>query len=140
MSVKLNTKHLEGFVKETEFDNIWPQVELAHQTLTAHSGPGSEFLGWTDLPIKYDKKEFARIRCAAQKIRSDSDILIVIGIGGSYLGARAAIEAMTSALYNEECTDTPKIYFCGNSVSSSYLTTLLRLCKGKRVSVNIISK
>ena len=131
MSVKLNTKHLAGFVREEEFDNIWSQVELAHRTLHDRSGAGSDFLGWVDLPVDYDKAEFAHIEKAAAKIRSDSDVLIVIGIGGSYLGARAAIEALTSQFYNETAKETPKIFFCGNSISSSYLQTLLRLCEGK---------
>ena len=138
MSVTLSTKHLSGFVRDEEFDYIWPQVELAHKQLTERSGAGSDFLGWVDLPVDYDKEEFARIKKAAEKIRSDSDVLIVIGIGGSYLGARAAIEGMTSQLYNESAST--KIYFCGNSISSSYLKTVLALCEGKRVSVNVISK
>ena len=96
----LSTKHLSGFVRDEEFDYIWPQVELAHRQLTERSGAGNDFLGWVDLPVDYDKAEFDRIKKAAQKIRSDSDVLIVIGIGGSYLGARAAIEGMTSQLYN----------------------------------------
>lgn len=140
MSVILNTKHLSGFVRDEEFNQIWPQVELAHRQLMERTGEGSDFLGWVDLPENYDKDEFARIQKAAQKIRSDSDVLIVIGIGGSYLGARAAIEGMTSPLYNETANGTPKIYFCGNSISSSYLKTVLGLCEGKRVSVNVISK
>ena len=140
MSVTLNTKHLSGFVRDEEFNQIWPQVELAHRQLMERTGEGSDFLGWVDLPENYDKDEFARIQKAAQKIRSDSDVLIVIGIGGSYLGARAAIEGMTSPLYNETANGTPKIYFCGNSISSSYLKTVLGLCEGKRVSVNVISK
>ncbi|MBC5582148.1 glucose-6-phosphate isomerase [Anaerofilum sp. BX8] len=138
MSVTLSTKHLSGFVRDEEFDYIWPQVELAHKQLTERSGAGSDFLGWVDLPVDYDKEEFARIKKAAEKIRSDSDVLIVIGIGGSYLGARAAIEGMTSQMYNESAST--KIYFCGNSISSSYLKTVLALCEGKRVSVNVISK
>ena len=138
MSVTLSTKYLSGFVRDEEFDQIWPQVETAHQLLTSRTGPGNDFLGWLDLPVNYDKEEFARIKKAAEKIRSDSDVLVVIGIGGSYLGARAAIEGMTSQLYNESAST--KIYFCGNSISSSYLKTLLSLCEGKRVSVNVISK
>lgn len=140
MSVKLNTKHLGAYVKETEFDNIWPEVELAHHTLTAQSGPGNDFLGWVDLPVNYDKEEFARIKKAAEKIIADTDVFIVIGIGGSYLGARAAIEAMAGAMYNATCKNTPKIYFCGNSISSSELNDLLAVCEGRRVSVNVISK
>ncbi len=138
MSVTLSTKYLSGFVRDEEFDQIWPQVETAHQLLTSRTGPGNDFLGWLDLPVNYDKEEFARIKKAAEKIRSDSDVLVVIGIGGSYLGARAAIEGMTSQLYNESAST--KIYFCGNSISSSYLKTILSLCEGKRVSVNVISK
>ena len=113
MSVTLSTKYLSGFVRDEEFDQIWPQVETAHQLLTSRTGPGNDFLGWLDLPVNYDKEEFARIKKAAEKIRSDSDVLVVIGIGGSYLGARAAIEGMTSQLYNESAST--KIYFCGNS-------------------------
>ena len=138
MSVTLNTKYLSGFVRDEEFSHIWPQVKAAHDQLTSRTGPGNDFLGWLDLPVNYDKEEFARIKKAAEKIRSDSDVLVVIGIGGSYLGARAAIEGMTSQLYNE--TASTKIYFCGNSISSSYLKTILSLCEGKRVSVNVISK
>lgn len=139
MSVKFNEKYLNGFVKEEEFDAIWPQVELAHKQLAAKNGPGSDFLGWVDLPVNYDKEEFARIKEAAEKIRSDSDVLIVIGIGGSYLGARAVIEALRSNLYNSVC-DGPQIFFAGNSISSTYLLDILKACEGKRVSVNVISK
>ena len=96
MSVTLSTKYLSGFVRDEEFEQIWPQVQTAHDQLTAHTGPGNDFLGWLDLPVNYDKEEFERIKKAAAKIRSDSDVLVVIGIGGSYLGARAAIEGMTS--------------------------------------------
>ena len=104
------------------------------------NGLGNDFLGWVDLPVNYDKEEFSRIRVAAEKIKTDSDVLIVIGIGGSYLGARAAIEFIHSQNYNDLATSTPKIYFAGNSISGSYLSDLLKLCEGKRVSVNIISK
>ena len=140
MSVKLDTKYLSGFVAPWEFDNIWPQVELAHATLCGRTGPGSDFLGWVNLPETYDKEEFARIKACAARIRQDSDILVVIGIGGSYLGARAAIEAMKGQLYNDTCKEGPKIYFCGNSISSAALNDILALCEGKRVSVNVISK
>ena len=94
MSVKMNGRHLAKFVADDEFDAIFPQVSLAHETLHGKTGPGSDFLGWVDLPVDYDKEEFARIKKAAAKIQSDSDVLVVIGIGGSYLGARAAIEAL----------------------------------------------
>ncbi len=140
MSVKFNGKHLARFVKESEFAAIYPQVEAAHNLLESRTGPGNDFLGWVDLPVNYDKEEFARIKQAAAKIMSDTDVLLVIGIGGSYLGARAAIEAMAGSLYNATRTNTPEIYCVGNSISSSYLNQVLKICEGKRVSLNIISK
>ncbi len=140
MSVKFNGKHLARFVKESEFAAIYPQVEAAHNLLESRTGPGNDFLGWVDLPVNYDKEEFARIKQAAAKIMADTDVLLVIGIGGSYLGARAAIEAMAGTLYNATRTNTPEIYFVGNSISSSYLNQVLKICEGKRVSLNIISK
>ena len=140
MSVKMNGKHLANFIAETEFDAIFPQVQLAHEMLCAKTGPGNDFLGWVDLPVNYDKDEFARIKKAAAKIQSDSEVLIVIGIGGSYLGARAAIEALKGALYNSTCKNTPQIFYVGNSISSSYLQDVLAICEGKDISVNIISK
>ena len=140
MSVKFNGKHLNGFVNEGEWSAIWPQVETAHKLLEERTGPGNDFLGWVDLPVNYDKEEFARIKAAAEKIRSDSDVLVVIGIGGSYLGARAAIEAIKGQMYNCTCKDTPQIFFAGNSISPAYLNDILACCEGKRVSVNVISK
>ena len=115
MSVKMNGRHLAKFVADDEFDAIFPQVSLAHETLHGKTGPGSDFLGWVDLPVDYDKEEFARIKKAAAKIQSDSDVLVVIGIGGSYLGARAAIEALKGTLYNNTCKGTPQIFYVGNS-------------------------
>ncbi|MEG2435735.1 MAG: glucose-6-phosphate isomerase [Ruthenibacterium sp.] len=140
MSVKMNSKHLSKYVAETEFASAFPQVKLAHDLLETKQGPGSDFLGWVDLPVDYDKEEFARIKKAAVKIQGDSDILIVIGIGGSYLGARAAIEALKGTLYNSTCKKTPQIFYVGNSISSTYLMDVLAICEGKDVSVNIISK
>ncbi|MEG2081062.1 MAG: glucose-6-phosphate isomerase, partial [Oscillospiraceae bacterium] len=104
------------------------------------SGAGNEFLGWLDLPVNYDKEEFVRIKKAAKKIQSDSKVLIVIGIGGSYLGARAAIEFCKSQNYNVIKKDTPEIYFSGNSISSSALSELVSLCDGRDFSINVISK
>ena len=138
--MRLNTRHLKGFVSEHELAAIEPQVHAAHKLLTEKSGLGNDFLGWTDLPTAYDKEEFARIKAAAKKIQADSDVLIVIGIGGSYLGARAAIELLKSPFYNNMKKDTPEIYFAGNNISADYLNTIISLCEGKRVSVNIISK
>lgn len=140
MSVKMNGRHLAKFVADDEFDAIFPQVSLAHETLHGKTGPGSDFLGWVDLPVDYDKEEFARIKKAAAKIQSDSDVLVVIGIGGSYLGARAAIEALKGTLYNNTCKGTPQIFYVGNSISPAYLQSVLDACKGKDISVNVISK
>lgn len=140
MSIKLNTSYLKGFVGENEFAAIAPQIIAAHEMLTNKSGLGSDFTGWVDLPVAYDKEEFARIKKSAQKIISDSDVLLVVGIGGSYLGARAVIEAIKSPLYNNLKKDTPEIYFLGNSISSTYFREVLSLCEGKDFSVNVISK
>ena len=140
MSIKLDDKYLKGFVREHELSEIAPMVKAAHDTLSAKNGPGSDFLGWADLPVDYDKAEFERIKAAAAKIKSDSKVLIVIGIGGSYLGARAAIEALKSTLYNSLKKDTPEIYFIGNSISPTYLNEVISLVEGRDFSVNIISK
>ena len=139
MSVALNTKHLSSFISEEEYAAIYPQVEAAHNQLEAKSGPGNDFLGWMYLPRDYDKEEFARIKEAAAKIREDSDVLVVAGIGGSYLGARAVIEAVKGQFHNE-LENGLKIYFCGNSISPTYLNNIISLCKGKRFSINVISK
>lgn len=140
MSVCLNTNHIKNFVSDNELVEIFPMVRAAHESLSERTGAGKEFLGWLDLPINYDIEEFDRIKLAAEKIRQDSDVLVVIGIGGSYLGARAVIEALNSQMYNLLKEDVPKIYFVGNNISSTYLNEILSLCNGKDVSVNIISK
>ena len=137
MAVTLNAKYLEPFVHEGELQAILPQVEAAHRTI--HEKSGNDFLGWLDLPVNYDREEFDRILKAAQKIRSHSQVLVVIGIGGSYLGARAAIELLHSQLYNN-LGDGPQIYFAGNSISPTYLNQVIRLCEGKDFSINVISK
>ena len=139
MAVTLNAKYLEPFVHEGELQAILPQVEAAHRTIHEKSGPGNDFLGWLDLPVNYDREEFDRILKAAQKIRSHSQVLVVIGIGGSYLGARAAIELLHSQLYNN-LGDGPQIYFAGNSISPTYLNQVIRLCEDKDFSINVISK
>ena len=139
MSVKYNGKHLAKFIRPEEYDAIFPQVELAHQQLENRSGAGNDFLGWLDLPVNYDKEEFARIKEAAAKIRQDSDVLLVAGIGGSYLGARAVVEAVRGQFHNE--TDEGlKIYFCGNTISPTALNDIIKLTRGKRFSINVISK
>lgn len=140
MAVKLNQTALGDFVRAGELEGIRPQIELAHDILHGKSGQGNDFLGWVDLPVDYDKEEFARIQKAAEKIKKSCDILVVIGIGGSYLGARAAIELLKSPYYNAIKKDTPAIYFAGNNISPTYLNELLAICEGKDVCVNIISK
>ncbi len=140
MAVTLNTKHLGPFVKEHELDAVAHQVQAAHDLLHSKSGLGSDYLGWLDLPVNYDKEEFARIQAAAKKIQSNSQVLVVIGIGGSYLGARAVIELLHSSMYNLLPKETPEIYFAGCSISPTYLNEIIRLCEGKDISVNVISK
>ncbi len=139
MATKLNTKFLEGFVSDEEIRQIAPQVIAAARTLHAKDGAGNDFLGWLDLPVDYDKEEFERIKKAAATIRK-SDVLIVIGIGGSYLGARAVIEAIKSHNYNALPKDTPDIYFAGKSISADELNDLIAICEGKDFCVNVISK
>ncbi len=140
MSLKLNTKYLKDYVNSDELAGIKSQVEAAADALHNKTGLGNDFLGWVELPTNYDKDEFARIKAAAEKIKKNSDILIVIGIGGSYLGARAAIELLKSPLYNNIKKDTPDIYYVGNSINPAYLNEIIALCEGKDFSVNVISK
>ena len=140
MSIKLQTKYLKNFIGEDEYKGIAPLVTAAHKNLESRSGLGSDFLGWVTLPTDYDKEEFARIKAAAEKIKKTCDVLIVIGIGGSYLGARAAIEFLKSPLYNNLAKDTPDIYFVGNSINPTYLNDVIKICEGKDICVNVISK
>ena len=140
MAVTLDTRYLDGFVRPHELGALQPQVAAAHEMLHAGTGLGNDFLGWLHLPTDYDKEEFARIQAAATRIRKDTDVFIVIGIGGSYLGARAAIEYLKSERYNAKRKNTPDIYFTGNNISSTALCELLEICEGRRVSVNVISK
>ncbi len=140
MALKLNTKYLNDFITDSDYAEIADEIKAAHQKLISKTGEGNDFLGWVDLPVNYDKAEFARIEKAAEKIRKDSEVLVVIGIGGSYLGARAAIEFCKSQNYNLLCKDTPQILFSGNSISSAALNEIISLCEGKDFSVNVISK
>lgn len=140
MATTLNASHLNGFVRDHEINALAPQVALAHRQLHEGTGLGADFLGWLTLPKNYDKEEYARIKAAAARIQSDSDVLLVIGIGGSYLGARAVIEAIRSPFYNNLRKNAPEVYFLGNGLSTAYLRDVLALCEGKRVSVNVISK
>ena len=140
MSIRLETKYLDGFAIPEEMTNLAPQVKLAHELLHTGTGAGNDFTGWVTLPTDYDKEEFARIQAAAKRIQNNSDVFIVIGIGGSYLGARAAVEFLKSNNYNALKKDTPNIYFVGNSISSTALAEVVELCEGKNVSINMISK
>lgn len=131
------------FIGENEIASMKDIALTARDVLVKKSGAGNDFLGWIDLPVDYDKEEFARIQKAADKIKNDSDVLVVIGIGGSYLGARAAIEFLRHSFYNNLPKDdrgTPEIYFCGNSISSTYLQHLIDVIGDRDFSVNIISK
>ena len=140
MSVKLTDKYVSSFLTESEIDLYAEKIKNAHTMLHEKSGAGSDFTGWVDLPLDYDKDEFSRIKAAAKKIANDSEILVVIGIGGSYLGARAVIEFIKSQNYNALRKGTPAVYFSGNSISSTALSELIEICDGKDFSVNVISK
>jgi glucose-6-phosphate isomerase len=137
------SKVVGKFINEDELKNMQPQVDAAHKMIQEKTGPGNDFLGWVDLPVDYDKEEFARIEKAAQKTKSDSDVLVVIGIGGSYLGAKAALDFLTHSFYNElnsEDRDAPQIFFAGNNISSTYISDLIEVIGDKDFSVNVISK
>ncbi|HEY8891607.1 MAG TPA: glucose-6-phosphate isomerase [Clostridium sp.] len=131
------------YLAEHEISNFQPMVSTAHKMLTDKTGAGNEFLGWIDLPVNYDKSEFARIKKAAEKIRKNSEVLIVIGIGGSYLGSRAAIDMLSHSFHNCLSSDkrkSPAIFFAGNNISSTYMADLIDVIEGKDFSVNVISK
>lgn len=141
--IRFDYSKASPFLGAHEVENMKAQTETAAKTLMDKSGAGNDFLGWIDLPVAYDKDEFARIKKAAAKIQSDSEILIVIGIGGSYLGAKAALEMLCDSFYNLQCKcsrKTPRILFAGNSISSTYLSDLIQLVGDKDFSVNVISK
>ena len=142
---KLNFSYqfAKNFFNEDELVQIKPYAELANEVLTKKTGAGNDFLGWVSLPQEYDREEFERIKKAAEKIKNDSEILIVIGIGGSYLGAKAAIEFLSHSFYNnlpKEKRKTPEIYFAGTNMSSTYLKHLIELVGNRDFSVNVISK
>ena len=140
MGLKFDSGFASAFLRENDIEGLRGQVAAAHKAIEDKSGLGNDFLGWVDLPENYDKEEFARIKKAAEKIKADTDVLLVIGIGGSYLGARAAIEFLKGQNYNRLRSGVPEIYFTGNSISGSALADIMEICEGKRVSVNIISK
>ena len=140
MAIKLNDRYLAGFVAPHEYDNIKREVSMAHDLLVSKSGAGNDFLGWTTLPADYDKEEFARIKVAAEKIKKNCDVFIAIGIGGSYLGARAVIDFLKSPNYNNIKKDTPDIYFAGCDISAASIAELVEICEGKDICINVISK
>ncbi|MBE6634120.1 MAG: glucose-6-phosphate isomerase [Ruminococcaceae bacterium] len=140
MAIQLNDRYLSGFINPSEYSSMDPQIRAAHTMLREKSGAGNAFLGWVDLPTNYDREEFERILVSAEKIRKSCDVLIVIGIGGSYLGARAVIEYLRSPNYNLVRKNTPAIYYAGNCISADALNEVLALCEGKDVCVNVISK
>ena len=140
MSIRLVDSYVNSFVSAKECADMQAAVTAAHTTLHEKSGKGNAFLGWLDLPRDYDKEEYARIKIAADKIRRSCDVFIVIGIGGSYLGARAVIEFLKSPLYNNLKKDGPEIYFSGCNISASHMQELLSICEGRDVCINVISK
>ena len=143
MQVTFDYSKTAPFISEDEIKNMKKLALDAKEVLVSRTGAGNDFLGWIDLPVNYDKEEFSRIKKAAAKIQSDSEVLLVIGIGGSYLGARAAIEFLKNNFYNcmsKEERKTPEIYFVGNNISTTYMNDLIALLKGKDFSINVISK
>ena len=142
-NIRLDYTNAASFVTDAEIAMMKFQVENAKDRLLSREGEGNDFLGWIDLPEQYDKDEFARIKKAAAKIREDSDVLLVLGIGGSYLGARAAIDFLNHTYANEmkcEARKAPRIYYAGNSLSGTYLQDIIELIEGKDFSINVISK
>ncbi|MBQ7848634.1 MAG: glucose-6-phosphate isomerase, partial [Clostridia bacterium] len=141
MAMNLKLTGLTGFVAPAEMANMNVLAKAANEVLLSGNGAGNDFLGWLDLPVNYDKEEFVRIQKAAKKIQGESKVLVVIGIGGSYLGARAAIEFVNGQMYNGVRPEgIPEIYFAGNNISSSYLNDIIKIIGDRDFSVNIISK
>ena len=143
LKLKFDDSKLKSYINEDELSLITPQVKLAHELLKNKTGAGSDFLGWINLPNDYDKEEYSRLKKTAEKIRNDADVLIVIGIGGSYLGAKACIESLNTSFFNLLSRDerkSPQIFFAGNSISSTYLSELIEFVKDKSIYVNVISK
>ncbi|MBP2026555.1 glucose-6-phosphate isomerase [Acetoanaerobium pronyense] len=141
--LKVDYSKCSDFIKEKELEYLMPMANLANDMVNQKKGPGDEFLGWVDLPVDYDKEEFERIKKSAKKIKEDSEILVVIGIGGSYLGARAVIEALSHNFKNDiskEKRKAPKIFYAGNSISSTYMADMLEVLEDVDFSVNVISK
>ena len=140
MFLKLRTDYLKKFINSHEYDQYESLVKVSHKTLHKEVLNDNNFVGWLNLPTDYNKDEIKRIKLASKKIQEDSEILIVIGIGGSYLGARASIEFLGSSNYNLLDGKQPKIFFVGNNISSSYINEILKICTNKKFSINVISK
>jgi len=141
MPIKLNDKYLKSFISEEDLSQkVWDGAQAAFDKIINKTGAGSDFLGWVNLPENFNKEEFEKIKKAADKIKSNSTAVIVIGIGGSYLGARAAIEFMKSPAYNNIKKETPDIYFLGNSISSDNLAEVQAICENQHFSLIVISK
>ncbi|MDQ6419114.1 glucose-6-phosphate isomerase [Paenibacillus sp. LHD-117] len=139
MAIRFDYSSALSFIGQHEVDYFAPFASAAHDMLHQGKGPGSDYLGWVDLPHAYDREEFARIKSAAERIRDNSEALVVIGIGGSYLGARSVIESLSHTFHNQMAGRT-QVYFAGQNISSTYMTHLLELLEGKDISVNVISK
>ncbi|MBQ8696554.1 MAG: glucose-6-phosphate isomerase, partial [Clostridia bacterium] len=140
MALRLNDSFVKGFVSADDITALESELKNAHEKIIKRNGEGNDFLGWIDLPVNYDKAEFAKIKECAADIAKKCDIMVVIGIGGSYLGARAAIEFVKSPLYNNLKKDTPDVYFTGNDICPSAMNELLAICEGRDICVNVISK
>lgn len=139
MTVSFDYTNVLSFMKNSELENLSGFVKQAHNQIHQQTGPGSDFLGWVDWPVTYDTEEFTRVKIAAKRIQQQSDVLVVIGIGGSYLGSKAAIEALSHTFHNQIKGNT-EVYFAGQNISSTYIEHLLQLLEGKDVSINVISK
>lgn len=139
MTVSFKYNNVLSFMKNSEIENLSEFVKHAHHQIHQKQGPGSDYLGWIDWPVHYDKEEFSRVKLAAKRIQQQSDALIVIGIGGSYLGSKAAIEALSHTFHNQIKGNT-EVYFAGQNISSTYIEHLLQVLEGKDISINVISK
>jgi glucose-6-phosphate isomerase len=139
MSISFDYTNVLSFMKNSEVENLSEIVKHAHNQIHQQKGPGSDFLGWVDWPVTYDQEEFFRVKIAAKRIQQQSDALVVIGIGGSYLGSKAAIEALSHTFHNQ-IKDNTEVYFAGQNISSTYIEHLLQVLEGKDISINVISK
>ena len=138
--LNVDISRAEKFVSENELESMKKELSVAHDTLVGGSGAGSDFLGWLRLPEQIDTEEFSRIKKCAEKIKNDSDVLVVIGIGGSYLGARAAIEFIKGNMYNQKNSGCPEVYFVGNNLSTDYIKEVIEVIGDRDFSINVISK